>query len=135
MKNFSVIELYSTLPDTDVEGNINFTNYVKRYNDSFNITQLLPTDYQEKIYGWNTHLNLSLTSVSVFFIVNPIHNFILIKHFFKEFEKLNQYGFNFEAVNVNINPTEYERIFYGEEKETVETVKLDLELTDMFVHL
>jgi len=135
MKNFSVIELYSTLPDTDVEGNINFTNYVKRYNDSFNITQLLLTDYQEKIYGWNTHLNLSLTSVSVFFIVNPIHNFILIKHFFKEFEKLNQYGFNFEAVNVNINPTEYERIFYGEEKETVETVKLDLELTDMFVHL
>ena len=135
MKQFSVIELYSTLPDTNVESNINFTNYVNRYDNLFDIAQLLPTDYQEKIYGWNTHLNLSLPSVSIFFIVNPVHNFILIKHFFKEFEKLNQYGFNFEAVNVNINPTEYERIFYGEEKETVETVKLNLELTDMFVHL
>ena len=134
MKTYSVIELYAQLPDDMVVDNtVNFTNIMKRWDPGFDVSNLFPNDHQGKIYGWSTHLDLLLDRVVVFVLINPSCNFALLKHLYDEFGKLSQYGFVFDANNININQDEYERIFGGMEKETTEFVFL--ETLDQPTHL
>jgi hypothetical protein len=125
MNHYSVIELSSYLPEIEVDEHTNFTSIMRRYDPSFDISNTLPAEYQGKVHGWVVHLDIILHRVVVFVLINPTHNFDLIKHFYDEFDKLKQYGFIFDASNINVIRSEYERIFGGTEKETTEFVFLD----------
>ena len=125
MKPYSVIELYAQLPVIDVDDTDNFTSIMKQYDPDFNILNLFPDNYQGKIYGWATHLDLVSHRVVIFVLINPSYNFLLLKNLYDKFETLNQYEFVFDANNININQEEHERIFGGMEKETTELVLID----------
>jgi hypothetical protein len=125
MKTYSVIELHAPLPEINVDNTVNFTSIMKRYDPDFNIINLFPTNFQGKIYGWTTHLDLVSRRVVIFVLINPIYNFFLLKNLYDEFETLNQYGFVFDANNININQAEHERIFGGMEKGTTEIELID----------
>lgn len=126
MKTFSVIKLVSTLPTTNVNVNDNFTNIVKQYDSSFHVTKLLPSEYQGLVYGWSTHLNIIENQMVLFILINPAHNFVLLKECYDNAVKLNQYGFNFDATNVNVNHEEYIRIFSGQGNGTTEFMFLEV---------
>ena len=79
MKPYSIIELYAQLPVIDVDDTDNFTSVMKQYNPDFNILNLFPDNYQGKIYGWTTHLDLVLHRVVIFVLINPSYNFLLLK--------------------------------------------------------
>lgn len=125
MKPYSVIELYAPIIGYALDDTSNFTSIVRRHEPNFDIRQLFPDDYRGKIYGWSTHLDLLLDRVTVFVLIDPKCNFILLKHLYDSFKKLNQYGFEFDANNININQGEYERIFGGMEKASNEFVFLE----------
>ena len=125
MKPYSVIELYSPIVDYVFTDTDNFTSIVRRHDIGFDITQLFPEDYQGKIYGWSTHLDLLLDRVVVFVLIDPKCNFILLKSLYDNFKRLNQYGFDFDANNINVNREELGRIFGGMEKNSNEFVFLE----------
>ena len=125
MKPYSVIELYAQLPVIDVDDTDNFTSIMKQYDPDFNILNLFPDNYQGKIYGWTTHLDLVLYRVVIFVLINPSYNFLLLKNLYDKFGTLTQYGFVFDANNINIDQEQHERIFGGMEKETTELVLID----------
>lgn len=135
MKTYSVIELYAQLPEIDVDDTDNFTSIMKRYDLDFNIVNLFPNNYQGKIYGWATHLDLVSHRVVIFVLINPSYNFLLLKNLYDKFETLNQYEFVFDANNININQEEHERIFGGMEKKTTELVLIDSLDLDQPTHL
>ena len=60
---------------------------VKKYNPDFNILNLFPDNYQGKIYGWTTHLDLVLHRVVIFVLINPSYNFLLLKNLLSRFLK------------------------------------------------
>ena len=101
----------------------------------FNILNLFPDNYQGKIYGWTTHLDLVLHRVVIFVLINPSYNFLLLKNLYDKFQTLTQYGFVFDANNINIDQEQHERIFGGMEKETTELVLIDSLNLDQPTHL
>jgi len=135
MKPYSIIELYAQLPVIDVDDTDNFTSVMKQYNPDFNILNLFPDNYQGKIYGWTTHLDLVLHRVVIFVLINPSYNFLLLKNLYDKFQTLTQYGFVFDANNINIDQEQHERIFGGMEKETTELVLIDSLNLDQPTHL
>jgi len=135
MKPYSIIELYAQLPVIDVDDTDNFTSVMKQYNPDFNILNLFPDNYQGKIYGWTTHLDLVFHRVVIFVLINPSYNFLLLKNLYDKFQTLTQYGFVFDANNINIDQEQHERIFGGMEKETTELVLIDSLNLDQPTHL